>query len=135
VDGADLFEDGGVGLVGAEGVAGADGVAVDARAVEAGDVEGGVDPFGEDAPPRLVEGDRFGGGREIEAFDGLAGLRGRAEVTELLATAHADHSQSSTATVSPASYPSRPSGTTTQPSARATLERTPDPLARVGSAV
>ncbi|CQR54083.1 hypothetical protein BN996_03927 [Haloferax massiliensis] len=88
-------------LVSAEGVAGADRVAVHARAVEAGHVEFGVDSLGEDAAAGVFERDGLGVGRQVERRDGLAGVLRGGEVAELLS--HADHSQPSTATVSPSS--------------------------------
>gem|GEM_PF-4167846 len=101
VDGASEIEDRGLGLVGADRVARADGIAVHRRAVEPRHVDPGVDPVGKHAAAGVPEVDVVGAAAEIEVGDGLADGFGISERSELLFR-HGCASQFSTVTVSPA---------------------------------
>src|SRR5699024_2528460 len=98
-------------------------------------VQAGIDPLGEHSSVRLGERHALAPTADVEPGNRLVGFLGGCEIAELLSSAHGSCSQCSTATVSPAGSPSLDSGMITQPSASATLDSTPAPPVRTGTAI
>jgi len=85
VDDASKIERDWVGLVGSEGVAGPDRVAVHRGTVEPWHVDFGVDTLGEHATMGRLEVDLLGAATEFQRVDRLAGFGGVGQRAELLA--------------------------------------------------